>query len=60
VTYAGLPSSPCFDRVARICPKGAGGLFTFALKGGYDACVKLVDSPRICSAMSPTLAIRGR
>ena len=31
----------------RICPKGAGGLFTVALKGGYDACVKLVDSLEI-------------
>jgi len=43
VTYAGLPSSPYFDRVERICPKGAGALFTFAVKGGYEACVKLVD-----------------
>jgi O-acetylhomoserine (thiol)-lyase len=44
VTYAGLPSSPYHHRVARICPKGAGALFTFAVKGGYDACVKLVDA----------------
>ena len=43
VTYAGLPSSPYNSRVAKICPKGAGALFTFAVKGGYDACVKLVD-----------------
>ena len=43
VTYAGLPSSPYNTRVAKICPKGAGALFTFAVKGGYDACVKLVD-----------------
>lgn len=49
VTYAGLPSSPYHDRVARICPKGAGGLFTFAVKGGYDACVKLVDAVEIFS-----------
>jgi len=44
VTYAGLKSSPYNHRVASVCPKGAGGLFTFAVKGGYDACVKLVDS----------------
>jgi O-acetylhomoserine (thiol)-lyase len=44
VTYAGLPSSPYNHRVDRICPKGAGGLFTVALKGGYEACVKFVDS----------------
>ena len=49
VTYAGLDSSPYKDRVAKICPKGAGGLFTFAVKGGYDACVKLVDSLELFS-----------
>jgi O-acetylhomoserine (thiol)-lyase len=49
VTYAGLPSSPYHHRVERICPKGAGGLFTVALKGGYDACVKFVDSLEIFS-----------
>ena len=49
VTYAGLESSPYFDRVERICPKGAGALFTFAVKGGYDACVKLIDSVELFS-----------
>ena len=44
VTYAGLPSSPYYERAQKICPKGAGALFTFAVKGGYAACVKLVDS----------------
>jgi O-acetylhomoserine (thiol)-lyase len=49
VTYAGLPSSPYHERVARICPRGAGALFTFALKGGYEACVRLVDNVEIFS-----------
>lgn len=49
VTYAGLESSPYFDRVKSICPKGAGGLFTFAVKGGYEACIKLVDALEIFS-----------
>ncbi len=49
VTYAGLPSSPYNHRVARICPKGAGALFTFAVKGGYDACVKLIDNVKLFS-----------
>ena len=49
VTYAGLPSSPYNHRVARICPKGAGALFTFAVKGGYDACVKLIDNLKLFS-----------
>ncbi|NQY61231.1 O-acetylhomoserine aminocarboxypropyltransferase/cysteine synthase family protein [Cognatishimia sp.] len=49
VTYAGLKSSPYYDRMAKICPKGASALFTISLKGGYDACVKLVDSLEIFS-----------
>ncbi|MGY6634032.1 MAG: O-acetylhomoserine aminocarboxypropyltransferase/cysteine synthase family protein [Alkalilacustris sp.] len=49
VTYAGLPSSPWHHRVERICPKGAGGLFTFALRGGYEACMKLIDHVEIFS-----------
>ncbi|MCC1491564.1 O-acetylhomoserine aminocarboxypropyltransferase/cysteine synthase family protein [Cognatishimia sp. F0-27] len=49
VTYAGLPSSPYHGRVKTICPKGAGGLFTVKLKGGYEACVKFVDSLEIFS-----------
>jgi O-acetylhomoserine (thiol)-lyase len=49
VTYAGLKSSPYYDRVAKICPRGAGGLFTIAVKGGYDACMKLVNALEIFS-----------
>ncbi|ATG42627.1 O-acetylhomoserine / O-acetylserine sulfhydrylase [Phaeobacter piscinae] len=49
VTYAGLPSSPYHDRAKAQYPKGTGGLFTFAVKGGYDACVKLVNSLEIFS-----------
>jgi O-acetylhomoserine (thiol)-lyase len=49
VTYAGLPSSPWHARAERLYPNGAGALFTFALKGGYDACVKLVNSVKLFS-----------
>lgn len=49
VTYAGLPSSPYHGRIAKICPKGAGALFTVSVKGGYEACVKLVDSLELFS-----------
>ena len=49
VTYAGLASSPWHGRVAQVCPKGAGALFTFAVKGGYHACIRLVDSLKIFS-----------
>lgn len=49
VTYAGLKSSPYADRAKKLYPRGAGALFTFAVKGGYDACIKLVDSLEIFS-----------
>ena len=49
VTYAGLESSPYFHRLKDVCPRGASALFTFAVKGGYDACMKLVDSLEIFS-----------
>ncbi|MDP1669431.1 O-acetylhomoserine aminocarboxypropyltransferase/cysteine synthase family protein [Phaeovulum sp.] len=49
VTYAGLPSSPWYGRVAKVTPKGAGAIFTFAVRGGYDACVKLVDNLKLFS-----------
>ena len=49
VTYAGLHSSPYRKRAEMIVPKGAGALFTFAVKGGYEACVKLVDSVKLFS-----------
>ncbi|MDX2482892.1 MAG: O-acetylhomoserine aminocarboxypropyltransferase/cysteine synthase [Pseudodonghicola sp.] len=44
VTYAGLQSSPYHTRAKALFPKGTGGLFTIALKGGYEACVKFVES----------------
>lgn len=52
VSYAGLPSSPYHGRMATYCPKGASAIFTFGLKGGYDACVKLVDSVELFSHLA--------
>lgn len=49
VTYPGLASSPYQARAKALLPKGAGALFTVRLKGGYAACVKLVDSLKLFS-----------
>ncbi len=49
VTWASLDSSPYKALADRISPKGAGALFTVAVKGGYDACVKLVDNLKLFS-----------
>ena len=49
VTYAGLESSPYFARAARICPKGAGAIFTFQHKGGFEGCVRFVNALKLFS-----------
>ena len=49
VTYAGLESSPWNATARRLYPKGAGALFTFSVKGGYDAAVKLVGALKLFS-----------
>jgi O-acetylhomoserine (thiol)-lyase len=49
VSYAGLATSPWHHRIATVCPKGPGALFTFSLKGGYDACVKVVGAVKLFS-----------
>ena len=52
VSYAGLPSSP-FNALARkYLPKGAGAVFTFGVKGGYAAGVKLVENVRLFSHLA--------
>lgn len=52
VSYAGLPGNPYYEVHKRICPKGAGALFTFGLKGGYDAGVAFVSNLRMFSLLA--------
>jgi O-acetylhomoserine (thiol)-lyase len=52
VSYAGLPSSPYHGLQQKICPKGAGAVLTFGLKGGYDAGIKLVSSMMLFSHLA--------
>ena len=49
VTYAGLDSSLYKARAQKLCPKGAGALFTVQLKGGYESCVKFVNGLELFS-----------
>jgi O-acetylhomoserine (thiol)-lyase len=52
VNYAGLPSNPYHALAKKICPRGAGSVFTFGLKGGYDAGVKLVSAVTLFSHLA--------
>ncbi len=52
VNYAGLPANPYHALAKKICPKGAGSVFTFGLKGGYEAGVRLVSNVRLLSHLA--------
>ena len=52
VSYAGLKSSPYHDLAKKYLPKGAGAVFTFGLKGGFEAGVKLVEKVNIFSHLA--------
>jgi len=52
VNYAGLASNPYHALASKICPKGAGSVFTFGVKGGYDAGVKLVSNVKLFSHLA--------
>ncbi len=52
VNYAGLPSSPNHALAARITPRGAGAVFTFGLKGGYEAGKTLVSGLKLFSHLA--------
>ncbi len=49
VNYAGLPDNSFYKLHQKYCPKGAGSVFTFGLKGGYGAGVKLVNGVKLFS-----------
>lgn len=52
VSYAGLKNSPYYDAHRKYCPKGAGAVFTFGVKGGYEAGVKLVNGIELFSHLA--------
>jgi O-acetylhomoserine (thiol)-lyase len=52
VSYAGLPSSQYRALADKYMPKGAGSVFSFGLKGGYEAGLKLVESVNLFSHLA--------
>ena len=49
VCYAGLPGGPRHELARRYCPKGAGGVLTFGVKGGYAAGAALTRKLKLFS-----------
>lgn len=52
VSYPGLPGDKYNALAERYTPKGAGAVFTFGLKGGYDAGVTLVSKLQLFSHLA--------
>ncbi len=52
VKYPSLPSSPYYATAQKYLPKGAGAVFSFGIKGGYDAGKKFIDSLKIFSHLA--------
>jgi O-acetylhomoserine (thiol)-lyase len=52
VAYAGLPQSKYHKLAKKYLPKGAGSVFTFGVKGGYQAGVALVEGVELFSHLA--------
>jgi len=52
VNYAGLEDNDSYAMHKKYCPKGAGSVFTFGLKGGYEAGVKMVNGVKLFSHLA--------
>src|SRR5262245_7080223 len=52
VNYTGLEKHPMHKAQQKYAPKGAGSVFTFGLRGGFDAGMKLVNNVRIFSHLA--------
>ncbi len=52
VNYPELPDSPYKTLADKYFPKGVGGIFTFGVKGGKEAGIKLIDALEIFSNLA--------
>ncbi|MCW5749887.1 MAG: O-acetylhomoserine aminocarboxypropyltransferase [Alphaproteobacteria bacterium] len=52
VSYAGLPGDKYHALARKYLPRGAGSVFTFGVKGGYETGVKLVESVELFSHLA--------
>ena len=52
INYAGLADDKHHALHKKYCPKGAGAVLTFGLKGGYDAGVRAVSSVKLFSHLA--------
>ncbi|MBN9561455.1 MAG: O-acetylhomoserine aminocarboxypropyltransferase [Alphaproteobacteria bacterium] len=52
VSYAGLPENQYHELAQKYLPRGAGAVFTFGVKGGYEAGIRMVENVRLFSHLA--------
>eukprot|EP00929_Paragymnodinium_shiwhaense_P011591 TRINITY_DN11753_c0_g1_i1.p1 TRINITY_DN11753_c0_g1~~TRINITY_DN11753_c0_g1_i1.p1 ORF type:complete len:465 (-),score=142.11 TRINITY_DN11753_c0_g1_i1:461-1855(-) len=52
VSYAGLPTNKYHSLAKKYAPKGSSGLFTFSVKGGFEAAQKVVNEVQMISLVA--------
>jgi O-acetylhomoserine (thiol)-lyase len=52
VSYAGLPGDRYHNLARKYCPRGAGAVMTFGLRGGYEAGVQVVQGVKMISHLA--------
>ncbi|MEM8934924.1 MAG: O-acetylhomoserine aminocarboxypropyltransferase [Pseudomonadota bacterium] len=52
VSYCGLETDPGYALAQKYAPRGAGSIFTFGVKGGYEAGLKIVNGVQLFSHLA--------
>jgi O-acetylhomoserine (thiol)-lyase len=52
VAYAGLPSSPWYERARRYLPDGPGAVLSFGVRGGRAAGQQFIEACQLCSHLA--------
>jgi O-acetylhomoserine (thiol)-lyase len=59
VKYPSLPASPYYAMAKKYTPKGAGAVFSFGIKGGYEAGKKFIDNTKLFSHLANVGDVRS-
>jgi O-acetylhomoserine (thiol)-lyase len=54
-----LPSSPYYATAKKYTPKGGGAVFSFGIKGGYEAGKRLINSMKLFSHLANVGDVRS-
>ena len=52
IKYPGLPDNPYYKLAQKYLPKGAGAVFSFGIKGGFEAGKKFINSVKLFSHLA--------